>query len=186
MVFVVTGNRGKFLQIKSLLAERDIDAVQFAMDLKEHGDTIEEIVREKARQAFEKLQEPLIVDDTGIFFEAYENFPGVFSKRIFNAIGYDGIFRLLDGKTRDACFRTILCFTDGSRYELFEGLMYGRITNMVYEGGRDDLPFERIFVPDGNGQVMTFMTEEEKLSLSHRGKATKKFAEWYVRTVRES
>jgi len=178
MVLVVTSNSQKFEQIKEVLQSVGISTDHYEMKMKEHGDSIEEIVKEKAKQAFEKLEEPLIVDDEGTFFREFKEFPGTHSKRIYEAIGYEGIFRLLEGKNRDAVMRTIICYTDGSRYEMFEGRVIGRITNMVYSGAIE-LPYARIFIPDGYVEVMSMMDNKKIREISHRAIAVRKFANWF-------
>ena len=44
-------------------------------------DSLEEVAQAKAEQAFEQLKKPVIVEDTGVFFEAYSNFSGQIAKR---------------------------------------------------------------------------------------------------------
>jgi inosine/xanthosine triphosphate pyrophosphatase family protein len=41
------------------------------------------ISQDKAKKAFEKLKKPLIVDDSGIYFDEYPGFPGPLAKRVF-------------------------------------------------------------------------------------------------------
>ena len=179
MIVVVTGNMSKFSEAKQILDKYGIDAFHYNAETKERGETLAEIVQDKARQAFEKVQEPLIAEDTGMFFESIPDFPGILTKRIFSLIGYEGIFRLLEGKGRDAFFKTCVCYTDGSRYEIFEGVLKGRITNMVHSGGKPGLPYDRIFIPHGQGQTTSMMSDDEKGRISHRAQALKRFAEWY-------
>ena len=67
---------------------------------------------ERMASAFEKIRKPLIVEDTGFFLDAYKGFPGQHSKWIFQKIGFNGLFKLLEKKTRKAHFYTVICFID--------------------------------------------------------------------------
>ena len=81
MLYFVTENKGKFEMIKRVLQHYGTDLQQKAIELQEpDSDNLKEVALSKARQAFEKVRQPLIVEDTGFFLEAYKGFPGQHSK----------------------------------------------------------------------------------------------------------
>ena len=97
-------------------------------------------------------------------------------KFVINSIGFKGIFKLLDGESRVACFRTIAGFCEpGKEPNLFEGKMDGEITEKVYNPEKEELPYDKIFIPKGKDKVISDMTMEEKNSFSQRAEAFKKF-----------
>ncbi len=179
-IIVVTGNAGKYNEIKKILDSFGISSERINLSFEECSDTVEKISVEKAQKAFAVVKKPLIVDDTGVFFEAYNNFPGHHAKRIYNAIGFKGIMKLLDGENRNALFKSAVCFTDGRMTKVFVGELRGRITTEVYPTSRKDLPYEQIFVPDGINAPMSKLSVDEKNSISHRAKAIKMFAKWFL------
>ena len=178
-ISVVTGNNGKFLEIREILARHDIVAEQVDLKTAEEGTTLEERVLSKAASAFSLLKKPLIVDDTGLFFDAFPGFPGPFPKKAFSELGFEGIMNKLSGKERGAYFRTLVCHMDEKGPQIFYGVIDGVISEKIFEGGHESLPYDRIFIPSGYGVPFCLIGEKEKNSISQRGKAVKKFAEWF-------
>src|SRR3989338_1936313 len=107
-LYIATTNKHKVEEISHILAEYSIKVKQKELHIIEPDfDSLEEIAHEKAKQAFEKISRAVIAEDTGIYFEDYNNFPGVLAKRIFLGLGFDGLSLLIrNGKTRRASFKT--------------------------------------------------------------------------------
>src|SRR3989344_606299 len=148
-ISIVTSNHGKFLEIKDILGKFGIRSIQEPIETKEQGNTLEERCLSKPQDAYSKLQKPLIVDDTGLFFEAFENFPGPFPKKVFTELGFDGILEKLKGKNRQAYFKTLICYIGKTGHKFFDGSVNGKISDKVFDGGHKSLPYDRIFIPDG-------------------------------------
>ena len=179
-ILIVTGNKDKYSEISSILREYHIESEQANMEVDEKGESLEEIAKLKAKEPYSAIKKQLIVDDTGVFFLACGNFPGHKAKRVFQKIGFDGLMKSLDGKKRDAAFRTVICYTDGVETRLFKGEMKGAIIEKPGPEARSGLPYERIFVPQGKDRTVSAMTTNEKNKISHRAAATRKFAGWFV------
>ncbi len=177
-ITVVTGNDDKYNEIKKILMKYGIDSEHVKLSFPETKDSVEEIAVEKAKNAFSAVGRPLIVDDTGVYFDAYNDFPGHLAKRMFNALGFRGLLRLLDNN-RGASFKTVVCYTDGRTIKTFVGELRGTITKEVHPTSRPDLPYEQIFIPDGFDVPMCTLSVDEKNEISHRAKAVEKFAKWF-------
>ncbi len=177
---VVTGNKDKFKEISLVLKQFGINSVMRDMELYETGDTLEEIAMNKAKEAFKRIRKPLIVDDTGIFFSAYKNFPGIYAKRIYLSIGFEGLLKLLKGKTRKAYFKSAVCYFDG-KSKTFSGKLYGTIQKKIHSDrfSREKFPYDRIFIPDGFDKPISLMPLDKKIEFSHRAIAVRKFARWF-------
>ena len=66
------------------------------MDLQEIQTTdLRELVTNKLQQAYEKLQAPVIVEDTSLYFEAWNELPGPFVKWFLECLGLAGMVRAL-------------------------------------------------------------------------------------------
>ncbi|MDO8624497.1 MAG: non-canonical purine NTP pyrophosphatase, partial [Candidatus Diapherotrites archaeon] len=144
--------------------------------------SIEEVAQEKAKQAFAHFNRPLIVEDTGVFFEAYHNFPGSLAKRIYNAIGVDGLLKLLEGKSRRAYFEVVLVYTDGNITKSFVGKSFGTIAQeQGPKSPRLQMGYEMLFVPDGHLKYLSEFSIPEKAGVSHRVKAANAFKEWFLK-----
>lgn len=180
-IIVVTSNKDKFDEIAKTLAEFKIEAEQSSVNITEEGSTLDEIVTDKAKKAFEALKQPLIVDDTGVYFSAYEDFPGAYPRRVFEKLGLAGLLKKLEGKDRGAFFRTILCYIDENEQKMFDGNLDGNISERIYEPGRESLPYDRIFIPYGHQEPMCALTLDQITKISHRAQATRKFAAWFMK-----
>lgn len=176
----VTTNKHKFKEARDILKSYPVKLSRLDMDYEEnHDENIEEIARGAAKKLADKLNKPIVLEDTGLFFEAYNNFPGAFPKFVINSIGFKGIFKLLDGESRKAYFKTAVAFCEpNSEPILFEGIMKGKITDKIHNKNKDEMPYDKIFIPRGKTKTISGMTLEEKNSFSQRAKAFKKFGEY--------
>lgn len=169
-------NKNKFLEVQSILSTFDI-AVQFAhVNVVEvQSDSLEDIAREKARSAFAELQRPVIVEDDGLFIDSLNGFPGPYSSFAFGTIGNEGILKLLSGTgQRSALFRSLIAYHDGQNTSISEGIIRGRISEEITEGGWG---YDPIFIPSGT--ELTFaQLKDKKNEYSHRRRALEKFAHW--------
>lgn len=175
----VTTNKHKFLQAKRAfgLLCPGITLIHKNLEYDEPKEkSMKEIALGASQQLANKLRMPVFVDDTGLELSAYPGFPGAQPKFVFDRIGYDGIFRLLAGKSRNAEFISAIGYCEpGKKPKVFVGTCKGKITEKVYCEDKLLLPYERIFVsdgqPKGREKVMGMMSEEEKEKISHRYKA---------------
>lgn len=177
-VTFASANRNKYLEAQAILEQYGI-TVDFAkIDLVElQSDSLEQIAKDKARSAFDSLKKPVIVEDDGLFIDALKGFPGPYSSFVFQTIGNIGILKLLNGSAdRSASFRSIIAYTDGINVSISEGLVKGKISDIVLGGGWG---YDPIFIPDGTR--LTFgELKEEKNNFSHRRKGLERFAEWLL------
>lgn len=178
-VFFATSSRHKFEEVKEIFSKFSIELEQAGLKPEEDKTkTIQEIAKESAKAAAEKIKKPVIVDDTGIFFIALDNFPGNSPNQVFKEIGYDGLFNALEGKTKDAYFETAAAYCEpGKEPVVFTERMYGKITKEVFGINRDVMPYERIFIPEGYDEVIAFMPGVKK-KISHRVKAFTELAKY--------
>src|SRR3989338_7512826 len=151
-LYFATQNQHKLDEARAVLSEFDIEVEQLGdKGAEDKNATVQEVARRAARELAQKHDKPVIVDDTGVFFTAYQNFPGAHPKLMFDCLGYEGLLTLLAGKARDAYFLTAIAFClPGEDPILFEGRLDVRISMVPFNTDRDVLPYERIFVPEGS------------------------------------
>jgi len=179
MLYFVSTNKGKFEIIQKVLQQYGIELTQKPIELDEpESDNLKEVALGKARQAFEKLRQPLIVEDTGFFLEAYKGFPAQHTKWAFKKIGFDGFFKLLSGKSRNAFFQTVICFIDNDGYQLFEGKWEGKVSKKVSEKESPTLPFAKVFIPEGEKKTAIELSMEKRVNQSQRGIAAHALGKW--------
>ena len=183
-LYFATGNAHKLDEARAVLKEYGITVEQ--LDDKGSEDkeaTIQEVAQRAARELARKHKKPIIVDDTGIFFEAYKNFPGAHPRLMFECLGYKGLLKLLEGDVREvmreAHFLCCVAFCmPGKEPVLFEGRLNGSITEKVHDLGTDVMPYERIFVPNGMKKTISALTRDEKNKISHRARAVNKLVDF--------
>jgi len=164
------------LALKPYNVELEHQGIKYSED-KEAG--MEEVCTVAAKELANKLNKNVMVDDTGIFFEACNNFPGALPKFVIKGIGLDGILRLLKGQNRDAHFETVIGYCEpGGEPKCFNGVMRGKITREVVKPVNEKMPYDSIFIPHGLDCPISKMTLEEKNEISQRAKAVRKLGEY--------
>ena len=174
-LFFASSNNHKFKEAKKILEELGINLGFFRCSLEEiQSDSLNEIAKHKAIQAFEKLGKPVIVEDDGLFINSLNGFPGPYSSYVFKTIGNKGILNLLKQKRR-ANFVSIISYRDKNLQKSFESKASGIISKKISGKGWG---YDPIFIP--NNLKKTFAELGNKNELSHRYKALKKFSKWYL------
>ena len=168
----VTSNHNKFRELSELL-EGNISRVE--LDLQEIQTTdLHELVKFKLRQAYKHVKAPVIVEDTSLYFEAWNELPGPLVKYFLKNIGLSGMVRALgEFNNNSASAACCLGFTkDGKSMHLFEGKVKG---NIVEPRGSQHFGWDAIFLPSGYQRTFGEMSSQEKHQISPRGAAVKKF-----------
>ncbi|WP_121820658.1 RdgB/HAM1 family non-canonical purine NTP pyrophosphatase [Halostella salina] len=173
MIRFVTSNEGKVSEAREYLDE---SVEQVPYDYTEIQGELAEIARYGARETFAESEsdEPVLVDDTGLFVEALDGFPGAYSAFVEDTLGVERIPTLVADEENDrAAFRTVLAYHDGETTETFEGSVRGRI---VAPRGDRGFGYDPVFEHDG--RTFAEMSMAEKNAISHRGRALERFADW--------
>jgi XTP/dITP diphosphohydrolase len=180
---LVTQNIHKLKELRPLFKRYNIAFDTSSLEKHEiRSESIEEIAREAAKAAFENLQKPVVVDDTGFFVNALNGFPGSYAGIVLKFIGFDGILRLMTDKVeRASVFKTAVGYYDGQHLESFVGAMSGSVAHE--SAGVGGFGYDPIFIPDGFTKTYAELTFEEKVSISHRTKAFEEFLRWYSSTL---
>lgn len=181
-LFFVSSNKHKFDEAKNIVSKFGLQLRFLKSSLQEiQADTLEEIARHKAIQAFSYYSKPVIVEDTGLFIKSLNGFPGPYSSYVFATIGNAGIIRLLDTQ-RDAVFRSVLAYCERSGVvRLFSADVNGTISKK--EQGTK-WGFDPIFIPCGKNKPYSKLAEKNEIS--HRYLALKKFSNWYLNKKKSS
>ncbi len=172
-LYVVTNNIKKGEEAIKILESLGVDAEIALVEKKEiQSEKLEEIALHAARTAYLVLKKPLAVDDSGLFIEALNGFPGPYSNYAYKTIGVKGILKLMEGvSTRKACFKTALAVIIPPLEKVYIGEVCGTIT--TEPRGTSGFGFDPIFTPEGETRTFAEMSLEEKNKISHRAKAYK-------------
>lgn len=177
-IIFITGNSSKFEEAEEAVKKLGIILEQKDIELDEVQSLDQkEVVAKKAEQAFRALKKPVIVDDTGIYFKAYNEFPGTYTKHLFKSIGFKGVEKLLKETDKKAFFRTMICYKDSKKTLIVSGEWHGAIIEEVSAKFNPEWQYNSIFIPDGFNIPLSEISIEERAKHSHRKKALEKLAE---------
>ena len=174
-LFFVSSNEHKYLEAKNILENFGIKLGFLKSDLEEiQSSSLDEIALRKAKDAFSKFKQPVLIEDDGLFINSLKGFPGPYSSYVFKTIGNDGIVNLLQ-TNRKAKFVSIITYCDKTTLQSFDAKLDGMISKSQKGKGWG---YDPIFIPKNS--MNTFAEISEKNKLSHRYKALKKFSNWYL------
>lgn len=185
-IVLATGNPGKVRELAELLADFGFDVVaqtELGVDsAEETGLTFIENAILKARHAAQVTGLPAIADDSGLAVDALGGAPGIYSARYagLEASDQQNLDKLLvtlqdvpAGK-RGAQFHCVLVYmrhAEDPTPLVFHGCWAGEIT--FETAGVGGFGYDPIFYVPELGCTAAELTREEKIAVSHRGKALK-------------
>jgi len=166
-IWFMTSNEGKVAEAKDHFSQYGIEVKQFEFEaIEPQSDDLEIVAISKIEQAIPSLpneNDMILVEDAGLFVNALEGFPGVYSSYALNTIGCGGVLKLLDhlksddlvmdARLRSAEFRAVAVLYHNGITTVAEGVCPGRIAHAMAEG--EGFGFDPIFIPndlDENGE----------------------------------
>ena len=196
---LATKNTGKVAEFERLLSEfaPDIKVLGLAdfpdmPEVIESGSTLHENARLKAKVICDFSKLPALADDSGLFIDALDGQPGIYSARFSGYTGSDSTLRDLaninkvlellintqDGH-RGAQFKSVVAFykpnNDGTVLEKEElGVLAGRIISKPRGDG--GFGYDPIFSPNDFDQTLAELSPRVKDEVSHRGIALRAIA----------
>ena len=185
MIAFATSNRGKFLDFQLEMNHAGLhDIEQVTLPLTERQEIgIEEIARDKARQAYKILGRPVIVEDSGLCIPALNNFPEALTKPVTARLGLDGFLKILASLDDRRCFFTCaLAFVDahgntgvivtdhetGTIQRAPQGELSERARSMIWQ----------IYTPTGHDKTLAAMSPTELQSLFASWRPQNAFAQF--------
>lgn len=182
-LLIATTNRGKFADFVHVLGDLPFDIVSLA-DVgynapgpEENETTLFGNAVLKARYYGERFNQVALADDSGLFIDALDGWPGIESARIAadndarNALVLERLHGMPEDR-RGAEFRVCIAAYDPRTHNVFTavGAIRGRILQerVAADNGFGYDPI--FFVPDA-GKTFAEMSHAEKNAMSHRGKA---------------
>ena len=184
-IVLATHNKGKMSEINNLLSSSyevlTLDHFPNIKEIPETGKTLKENAFIKVRTVFEMTGLPSLADDTGLEVEALGGEPGVFSARYAGeqASYQDNCEKLLKNmmrvpkEDREAKFRTVIAYKDDNRELSCDGSVKGEIAQSPK--GSFGFGYDSVFYYPPLEKTFAELSEEEKNSISHRGRALRKF-----------
>lgn len=184
-IALASNNPHKLKEFQRILTDYTIITlhdIEFDREIEETGKTFEENALIKAKTIHDYLTEKgldyiVVAEDSGLCVDALNDEPGIYSARYAGGHGDDQknrekLQKELEGKKRNAYFIcTIMVYYPNGEHKTFVGKTFGKITEC--ELGRKDFGYDCIFYSNDLKKTFGEATEEEKNSVSHRGRAIK-------------
>ncbi len=165
----VTGNPNKAKEASTILGvELQQVCVEGLFEIQTAD--LEELAVHKVSMAYEKLGSPVLIEDSGLIFDAWGQLPGALVKWFEDSVGCEGMLKMLEGfenrKARAICYSAL---HDGKDIHIAKGEVSGFISHEIRGAG--GFGWDVIFIPDGHTRTFAEMTPDEKNAISHRRKA---------------
>ena len=200
-IVFATGNGGKLREASEILGE-GFELVTLAQagiteEIPETGKTLRANSIQKAEYVWNKCGMACFADDTGLEVDALGGAPGVHTARYagddkdFNRnmdrllqemqiVETEASMALAVGLkvrkiSRRARFKSVITLIIDGEKHIFEGVLEGTIARK--RSGNGGFGYDPVFIPDEfPGQTLADISEEQKNSISHRGKALRAMA----------
>ncbi len=180
-LLVATSNKGKLKEIREILDNFNVlglNDLDFKIEIIEDGDTFYDNAFKKADTLMQKMNIPVLADDSGLEVDALNGRPGVYSARFAgeDATDEENTDKLLDEMKdvpedkRTARFVCVMCLVtpDGNCYSS-RGETEGIILHSPV--GENGFGYDPVFLNKEFGKTLAELSLEEKNAISHRGKA---------------
>jgi len=157
-VIFITGNANKAKYFGELLGiplehrKVDVDEIQSL--------NLDEVVEHKARQAYELIRQPVLVEDVSLTIRCLGRLPGTFVKWFLEEIGNQGLCRLADADPeRVAVASCAYGYFDGEQLEIIRSELLGSIPKNPK--GDEGFGWNPVFIPHGEKLTLGEMDDAE-------------------------
>lgn len=184
---IATNNAHKLQEIRAILSGQfdellSLKDLGIDVDVEETGKTLEENALLKARTIQELCHMPTLADDTGLMVDALNGAPGVYSARYAGEEHNDANNRALllknlkNERNRKAHFATVIAIVyPNGDFITSKGRVEGEI--LQEERGTEGFGYDSLFYSYELKKTFAEATQEEKNSVSHRGRALRAMLE---------
>jgi len=191
-ILIATHNTGKLGEISSILNGLPVELISLQElgikdDVEETGTSHQENALIKAKFFAQKTKLPTLGEDSGIHVDALSGELGVATRRFrglekaTDEAWIEHFMRQMENvpdKERGAKFICHAAFVYGDEIIHFSGETRGFITRELRAPLKKGIPLSSCFVPKGFLKVYAELSDKEKASASHRGKAIGAFKDF--------
>ena len=162
----VTCNEAKILSAKQYLEPLGIEIDNIKLDTVEiQSNSLEEIASYSAKWASNELKCSVLKNDSGLFIDSLNGFPGPYTHYVDDTLNEDAILKLLEEKdNRSASFVEVLAYCEyGSEPITFKSITKGKIA--LEKSGEYGWSWDFIFIPDGENKTLGCFPDNERFKL---------------------
>lgn len=182
-IFFFTNNERKAKGMKKIIEEFGINIkIEKNFGIPEiQADTCEDVAEFSAKWVAEKIRNPTIKIDTGLFVDVLNGLPGVYTSQFHKKLGIKKFMKLMENEiNRKAHLVYAFSFCEpGKEPVTFSGKTRGII---VKEANQEGSLIDSVFIPNGEKEVIGKLRKinPEKIS-KFFGNVEEKFAEWFIK-----
>jgi XTP/dITP diphosphohydrolase len=167
---IITSNPGKVIEYREALSSFSIETehVRFPYDEIQTSE-LQDVVKHGMRSLKALGLKDFLIDDSGMFVDALNGFPGVYSSYVQRTLGNAGVLKLMENVSdRGANFQCCI----GCSINDHDIIVIGRCGGVILkeEKGTEGFGYDPIFSADGE-RSLAEMPISEKNKISHRGNA---------------
>ena len=179
IVTFASSNLHKFTEIKEIFIQKTsikLDHLNISL-LEIQSASLEEVAAFSLNECVRNIDKDLIfVEDSGLFINCLNGFPGPYSAFILNTIGLNGILSLLNNvPNRKSIFQSTIALKFQNQTKIFTGQVNGKIAMQISDFGWG---YDPIFIPDCDGKRTFGELGDKKNEISHRFIAVGKLIEF--------
>jgi XTP/dITP diphosphohydrolase len=195
-IVLATRNRKKVEEIRRITEGMDVSVLTVdnfpgCPEVEEDGMTFEENAVKKAVAVAGYTGRPALADDSGLEVYALNGAPGIRSARYAGKDADDArnmeklLHEMKSVANRSARFACFIAFAfPGGETSVFHGYAEGSIGRKPR--GVRGFGYDPVFYPAGFKRTFAEMSDEDKDSLSHRGRALREFQRYLVEKMKLS
>lgn len=173
-LFIVTGSAFKFGDLSAKLSDY-FDCEQKVWEEHEIQGEPEEIIKHKAKRAYEIFKHPILVDDVSVYIEELNGFPGPYMKDFLKVMTpYEMGVKFAGSRIKAIC--RLGLYRGPEDIIIAQGEFNGTIVTPK-DNNHKGREFEIFVQPDGMDKVMLDFSVKKKNEFSHRGLAMKNLLE---------
>jgi len=194
IIYFATSNKVKIIYAQKALSGIGVKVKQIKMDFNESRSYIPPaIAMEKAKEAYNILKAPVIVEDSGFFIKALGGFPMTHIHFALETLGIKHIVKAMsEEKNRQAFWLSTLAYVDHSQTKLFNYKEFGSIAKTLRPKKRRMMSdLWHIYIPTKDNPKKLALSEmspsyakkyEDKMynQLNH----FKKFSHWLIKVIK--
>ena len=128
----------------------------------------------------EKLKKAVVVEDSGLFIDALNGFPGTYSATVHKKIGLNGIIKLMQGeKNRKCIYKSAVAYCEPNKNPAsFLGEENGNVAESIR--GSFGFGHDPIFIPEGSSNTYGEMENAEEVK-KFRRRAVEKLRKYLLK-----
>jgi XTP/dITP diphosphohydrolase len=173
----ITSNEHKYMEVSAAFQKKGLSLSWQKKKYEEiQASDNETICMDSCIKLAEDIEQPFFIDDTGLYIEKLNGFPGPYASYVQDTIGNSGIIKLASGS--DAYFKTVISLMMQNKVYQFTGILIGKISDKESDGNK--FGYDPIFIPAGYSKTLAELSPGDKNAMSHRGKALNNLIDFLI------